>query len=323
MSFNFIFLLIVTFTITADECNAQPKPRHLEEISFDFQRDKLIVFGGSEIHVDGFTDPTGVFELGSEGWVQINANGPVGRRGHAMIYHKRDKLTYLFAGVTVTIKDSLLFDTWSWDGVAWQQLDIQCPVKNPAGVFDSRNNSILIYGDASDKQREAYGDEQVFQLWQFKDHNWNLISDSGPRPEGPYEMSFDVKRATVVIPVWNNGKLVVWEWAGNTWRQISCTSECPPARNRFGLTYSSSEGLTYLFGGRDPLDRNKFLADFWSWDGSRWKRVRSGDVPSARAGLCLEDSSSGIILYGGVVFNDGKSEVTNELWRWDGESWSK
>lgn len=315
--------LSLSFTIVMRQCNAQAKPRHLEEISYDFHRHKLVVFGGAEMQSKEFTNPSGVFEQGSSGWQQVNGDGPVGRRGHALIYHHRDKLTYLFAGVTGIEKDSMLFDTWSWNGVAWKELETLSPVKNPEGAYDSRNNSILIYGDASNREREMYGEDQIFQLWRFMDGRWKLLSDSGPRPDGPYEMSFDSKRGALVVPTWTDEKLVVWEWVDYKWIHVTCTNDCPPARNRFGLAYSSSGGITYLFGGRDVLNRDNFFGDFWSWDGTLWKRIDSHISPQARAGLTMEDSSVGIILYDGITLNGGKTLMTNEFWRWSGGSWLK
>jgi hypothetical protein len=324
MSIISVFVcLTISFSILVRQCDAQANPRHLEEISYDFQREKLVVFGGAEMLSKEFINPSGLFEQGSAGWRQVNGYGPVGRRGHALIYHHGDKLTYLFAGVTGTQKDSMLFDTWSWNGVAWKQLETLSPVKNPEGAYDSRNNSILIYGDASNREREMYGDDQIFQLWQFMDGRWKLLSDSGPRPDGPYELAFDSKRSALVIPTWSDGKLVVWEWVGNKWIHVTCTNDCPPARNRFGLAYSSSDAITYLFGGRDVLNRDNFFGDFWSWDGRLWKRIDSPNSPQARAGLTMEDSSNGIILYGGIILNDGKTLMSNELSRWSGGSWLK
>jgi hypothetical protein len=324
MNIKLILLwLIPSVGITTEQCRAQANPRHLEEIAFDFHRNKLMVFGGSEIQSKGFTNPSGLFELGDAGWQQDNSNGPVGRRGHALVYHDRDRLTYLLAGVTGTQKDSLLFDVWSWNGVAWKKLETQTPVKNPEGVYDSEGNSILIYGDASDKSRETYGDEQIFQLWQFKEGQWKMLSDSGPRPDGPFEMSFDSKRAALIIPTWKDGKLIVWEWAASKWNRIDCASDCPAPRNRFAMAFSSSEGLSYLFGGRDALNKERFFGDFWSWNGSQWKSVESDTLPPARAGLTMEDSSRGVILYGGITLKDGKTRMTSELWQWRGGSWSR
>lgn len=317
------FNLTLSLNIIVGQCNAQANPRHLEEISFDLKRNKLIVFGGAEMTSQGITNPKELFEQADADWQQVDGKGPVGRRGHALIYHDRDNLAYLFGGVTGTQKDSLLFDIWSWNGVAWKKLEMLCPVKNAEGVYDSKNNSILIYGDASDKKRETYGDEQIFQLWQFKAGHWKMLSDSGPRPDGPYEMSFDSKRTALVIPTWKNGKMVVWEWVGNKWNQLICSADCPTARNRFGMAYSSAEGLNYLFGGRDAVNKEIFLGDFWSWNGTQWMRIGSDNSPIARAGLTMEDSSTGIILYGGVVLIEGKAVMTNELWRWRGGAWSK
>ena len=151
------------------------------------------------------------------------------------------------------------------------------------------------------------------------DGTWKLLSESGPRPDGPYEMSFDSKRSTLVIPIWTNGKLVVWEWVDNKWIHVTCTNDCPPARNRFGLAYSSSDAITYLFGGRDVLNRDNFFGDFWVGM-ELLKRIDSPNSPQP-ARDAMEDSSNGIILYGGIILNDGKTRMTNEIWRWTGGSW--
>jgi tetratricopeptide (TPR) repeat protein len=296
-----------------------PQPRHLEEIVYDENRGQIILYGGAEMPLgSGVNFPRSIGEWNGKAWKEFDLNGPGSRNGHAMVYQAEDKVTLLIGGSTETpeeAKENL--DVWSWNGVVWKQINENCPVKSPEAAYDPIQNRVLVYGDAHQISRVWQGgDPRNYQLWEYKSNAWNKLSSEGPQISSPFEIAFDTKRKTLVIPTWNQGKSIVWEWRDNKWSQIICSDNCPDARNRFSLAYHPNEGGVFLFGGRN--EGNPFLGDFWKWDGQIWTKMVLQEGPAKRAAATMEYGEDALILYGGVT----EWGLTNEIWEWKKGAWN-
>jgi len=287
-----------------------PQPRHLEEIVYDQNRGQMPL--GSAVNF-----PSSIAEWNGKAWTAFDLNGPGSRNGHALVYQSQDKVTLLIGGSTETpevVKENL--DVWSWNGVEWKRINENCPVKSPEAVFDASLNRVLVYGDGHQISRVWQGgDPRDYQLWEFKSNTWNKLSSDGPQPYSAFEIAFDTKRKTLVIPTWDQGKSIVWEWRDNKWRKIICSENCPDARNRFSLAYHPNENGIFLFGGRN--ESNPFLGDFWKWNGQIWTKIESSISPAKRAAATMEYGDDELILYGGVT----DWGLTNEIWKWKNGVW--
>jgi hypothetical protein len=135
-----------------------PNARHLEEIAYDSHAKKLFMFGGSELRDKKWTEPDTFFEFTKE-WKQRSEEGPIGRRGHAMVYDAASKRILVIGGVTTTTSgaDSVLFDTWAWSDQKWNLLDTKCPLKESRAVYNPETKSVLVYGDAHDLSKPCVG----------------------------------------------------------------------------------------------------------------------------------------------------------------------
>ena len=230
---------------------SQPNPRHLEEITFDKANNKLLVFGGIEMKKDGWTEPAMVFEWDGKGWYSKESKGPLGRRGHVWIHDESKKQTVLIGGVTTgdIIKDSILFDVWTWDGDKWELMNTTCPVKEPEAVFDPVNNRILVYGDANNKDQLNYNLPTAFELWEYKNSSWKKLSTDGPDITGSRMLAFDIERKRLVVPVFEQNGMTVWEWTNKIWIKTVFEKEAPPYRSKFAIGYDPVGKVTVLFGG--------------------------------------------------------------------------
>ncbi len=188
-----------------------PNPRHLEEITYDKERDRLILFGGAEIMKEPWKEPGGLFEWEGKNWKKIEIQGPVGRRRHDWVYDENERETFLIGGVTTgkIVVDSVLFDVWSWNGVEWKLLNSECPVKEPEAVYDGIQKRVLVYGEATNKSIISYEGERKFELLQFKSRKWTKLSAEGPDFTGSRMISFDLYRSRLVIPVFDQKQLIV------------------------------------------------------------------------------------------------------------------
>jgi hypothetical protein len=312
------------FLLFAPIVFSQPHPRHLEEVTYDKAGNKLLLFGGIEMLKDGWSEPTMVYEWNGKDWHSKEISGPSGRRGHVWVYDESGKQTLLMGGVTTghIVKDSLLFDLWTWDGSKWKLINSICPVKEPEAVFDPVNKRILVYGDANNKNQLSYNLPTAFELWEYKNNIWKKLSTDGPDITGSRMISFDIGRKTLVAPVFEESKMIVWEWTGNEWITAVFENDCPAYRTKFAIAYDPVEKITVLFGG---LSRDRVqLSDFWKWDGKKWKRIETKKGPVARNSAHFTGGSDQLILFGGSVPKNTPEkgiELSNELWLWKNKEW--
>jgi hypothetical protein len=299
--------------------DSTPNPRHLEEIAYNDDNDALFLFGGAELRGSTWTEPDDFFEY-KRVWTKQNSKGPIGRRGHAMVYDESSRAIVIIAGVaqTAPVKDSVLFDTWNWLNGKWSMTDTKCPVKEPSAVYDVSNKSILVYGDVMNLSKPwDGGDQRKFELWELKSNKWKKLSDTGPS-NGPLPLAYNKKNKSLSMLEWTSSdQLILWEWRNNQWTKTTSSSDFPEMRGKYSFTYSKSENALFLFGG---VDSNRdLLGDFWKYDGARWKKIESANAPTARASLRLVDGGGRLLLFGGLK----KEGLTNELWEFKNDEWKK
>jgi hypothetical protein len=314
-------VLVLLFTTNGF---SQPNPRHLEEVAYDKIRNRLILFGGAELVNGRPEEPSMVYEWDGANWKRFETPGPQGRRGHGWVYDENRKETILIGGVTEgkILKDSVVFDVWSWNGSNWKSHNTDCPVKEPEAVYDPVNKRILVYGDANNKTAINYNVETAFELWEYKSGKWKKLSAEGPSIISSRMIAFDSKRNRLVIPVFDEQQMIVWEWTGQVWEKIVCENACPVYRTRFALAYDPVEKETFLFGGLTQ-ERSQ-VGDFWKWDGKRWEQVETKERPSVRNSAHFAFCNDQLILYGGSipkVLPAKGIEACNEMWSWKNGVW--
>ena len=294
---------------------AQPQARHLERITYDTHRNKLIMFGGAANVNNSLVYFSNVHEWDDAGWHEINApQGPGGRNASPMVYDPVRKISFLFGG---SYEDHegfrIYFDVWSWDGVQWKLINSECPVKDPDAVYDPIANRILVYGEITNKRVGEYGSDHDYELWEFKSDQWKKLSDDGP---DVYPiMTFDESRNTLVIPSLETD-FAMWEWCAGNWKKITCDGSCPLSRSRQAMAYHPRDKAIYMFGGRDSS--RQYLNDFWKWDGEQWIEISSHEGPSQRASARMVSANNKLILYGGSIKG---GVLSNEIWLWRDNTW--
>ncbi len=100
--------------------------------------------------------------------------------------------------------------------------------------------------------------------------------------------------------------------------------ESPGGALAANLVYSPTLGrVLALVGSAEPISAAHDSIAVWSWDGSRWQRMPgSGPLMRRLAAADYDVSRRRLILHGGLR-NEPSLHSLDELWEWDGESWSR
>lgn len=280
-------------------------------------------------------------QKGVYGTPGVAAPGNVpGARHSAVSWTDRDGRLWLFGGWgldEVGGAPGILNDLWKWNGTTWTWISGSfligdCGVYGAKGIAAPENVPGARHGAVS---------------WTDRDGNFWLFGGWG-------------YASCLVHP--NLGLLNdLWMWNGTAWTWISgsdsddhpgvygtkglaAPGNAPGARY-YAVSGIDRDGRLLLFGGSGYAAGSGYtwgrLNDLWKWNGTNWTWVSGsnatdqqgvygtkgmpalGNVPGARQHtVSWTDRDGSLWVFGGVGLDAERSGFLNDLWKWDGTSWS-
>jgi hypothetical protein len=267
------------------------------------------------------------------------ANIP-GSRGQSSMWIDASGNLWLFGGKGYDAYGNVggLCDLWKWDGRCWTWVhgsnaidqeaiygsigrpysaNIPCPRNGAVSWTDKSGNLCLFGGTVYKLDGSAIW---LNDQWEWDGTNWTWVRGSNlVNQPGFY--------GTMGMPHPKN----------------------IPGARCFAVSWTDSDGNFWLFGGEGCGEEPNgvgFLNDIWKWDGDNWTWVSgsscswemgwpgSKGVPDPENTLASRggavgwtDDSGNLWLFGGmgvyVALGDQiRGGFLNDLWRWDGESWT-
>jgi N-acetylneuraminic acid mutarotase len=226
-------------------------------------------------------------------------------------------------------------DLWKWDGTNWTWISGSNTVSQPsvhgtlgapdplnhpgaramASAVADKNGNVWIFGGSACDEACAIKSANV--LWKWDGTNWTWLSGGKVGNEsGVYGMKGTADLANV------------------------------PGARQSASTWLDAAGNLWLFGGYgyDSAGVVGNLNDLWKWDGSQWTWVAGGNSKSEVANYGIRgkaadtntpgprssdgknvaiDSRGHVWIYGGYEIDGQNGHVPlNDLWEWDGASWT-
>ncbi len=255
-----------------------------------------------------------------------------GAREDAVSWKDASGVLWLFGGDGYAALGSAgyLNDLWSWDGVHWTWMSGSDEAKQP-GVYGTKGVAAPTNVPGARVGAVSWTDASG-GLWLFGGYGYT---------QGGVGYLNDL-----------------WKWDGTSWtwvagsdtlnqpgsygtKGIASPSNIPGARTR-SASRTDASGNIWLFGGSGYAQGGSgFLNDLWKWDGTSWtwmggsnavdqpgaygtKGVAApGNVPGARSGAASwKDASGRLWLFGGYGYGATGSGYLNDLWKWDGTTWT-
>jgi hypothetical protein len=185
---------------------------------YDSARDRFVAFGGSAGMGQAYGD---TWEYDGTNWTRKEIVGPPARQAHVMVYDERRNRVVVFGGMAITpgAQPTPLADTWEYDGIRWQKIDVAGPsARLSAGAtYDAMRGLVILFGGSS--PAGFNGD-----TWSYDGRAWRKLSDAGPEPRAMGAIAYDRKRDRTVLfggrKGYPDGDLAdTWEWDGTAWQR--------------------------------------------------------------------------------------------------------
>jgi hypothetical protein len=274
------------------------------------------LFGGRDAAGRAFDD-LWVYDLASDRWQLVEADGPPARFGHSAAWVSGVGLV-IFAGQSPT---AFYGDLWAYDPALNRWLKLPDAGDAPVARYGScaavgpDGRLWISHGFTSDGSR--FADTRAYD---FATHEWTDETPAGERP---------VERCLHACWWTDDGRLALYAgqttgipalgdlWqltpgpriGTNTWSELTPPRRLPPARQLYAAARWGTG--TIVFGG-GALDGG-FLADTWVIaDDGVATRLRAGAGPAARSGaeLVADPERDRLLLFGG---RDGQ-DAMRDTW---------
>jgi len=243
---------------------------------------------------------------------------PSPRARPGLVYDRARRRTVLFGGSNNV---GALGETWEWDGVVWNQVDIPGPVArfSHCMVYDAGRGRTVLFGGVDGYDGKLLGD-----TWEYDGSRWIQVADSGPRARIGHAMAWDGSRGRTVL--FGGGGAApdspachdTWEWDGSGWHDLAI--ESPTANLFHRMAFDERRARVVSFGGRGGG------ADTWEFDGFGWTRVSvAGPRPRDHHAVAYDSGRGRIVLFGGgwqaPEGTPDRDLWLSDLWEWDGQAW--
>jgi hypothetical protein len=303
--------------------SSAPSARIATAMTYDAATHSTVLFGGNSAFSPGQT--YGDTWIWRDGWTQLfPAASPPARGDAGIAYDPTMGKAVLFGGIADTSNALPFGDTWTWDGVTWDQLSppVSPPPRSPSTfgmVYDPVTDTVVLFGGigmpTGDYGGIPFGDTWV---WNGRTKTWTQKFPTSSPSARQTTLAYDAIDQTVVLFGGDNGggdccRIYyndTWTWDGVNWtQQLPATS--PSARTRQTMAYDAILGRVVVFGGTSGPPNA--LNDTWDWDGKTWNQLTLPNQPSARyvSSMDFDPLNGGLVLFGGELTGD---IVTNNTW---------
>ena len=289
-------------------------------LDYDAGHNQVVLFGGAThgncmFEMCSYFNDTWIWD-GSNWTQKLPMNVPSARGGAASAYDSAHGQIVVFGGYS-PVSNSMLNETWVWDGSNWTQ---KFPQTSPparflhAMAYDAAQGQVVLFGG-----RAAYTSGDFNDTWAWDGSNWTqILPQASPTARSGCEMAYDpVHRQIVMFGGIVTGAIMyfsdTWVWDGSNWTQ-KFPQKNPSPRWLHGMTYDAGLGQIVVFGGAPSV--YVFANDTWAWDGSNWIQLTSQLSPSGRITRIVYDAMrQQIVLFGGFAYTvPPATSAFNDTW---------
>lgn len=331
--------------------NGKPQGRVWTPASFDTQRGRMIIMGGSgggsaaactgAGSTNGYMNDWWGYTTSTNAWLQFsptnpaanNTTAPMGRDNHSLTYDWDQDLYWMYGGVcssgTFLSVTTNFHSIWSYnpDNGEYTRYSYTSGGPDPVSLWARYNpvfkyvgnDTIVFYGGESQSTKS--------DTWEFNTstHVWTQINISGaasaPPVRGQIENAFAWDSA--------NGKLIIFggmanaqsarndTWAydpvTNVWANRNPSGSVPVARIQHAMTYDSVNQVVVLYGGQTPTDVKFNDTWIYKYSTNTWTQLSTTGQPPATSHNMLQydASTQRSIMIEGAPSTGGKSSA---LW---------
>jgi len=244
-------------------------------LAFDADRGVAVLHGG--FGNDSANPPRlaqgATWEWDGETWTQVSpSGGPGSRAGCAMAHDPQHKWVLLHGGSLDLAGNTILSDTWAWDGTSWQQIT---NANGPARVqhkmaYDQERQVMVLFGGFG-----PLGAGPV-DTWEFDGTQWHQVATNGPPGARQFPvLTYDPFRQAILLtggcqyPPYGGAAYKyyndVWEWNGVAWSELPVPGNHRTPVGGTDGAYDPRRDRVVQFGGSSDIAHHVSSRETWEF----------------------------------------------------------
>ena len=300
--------------VTPSPIPAQPEVGTSFAVADDLATHDVVLFGGED-------DGNNTWLWNGSSWRLAHPQvSPTGRFGASAAYDPETRTVLAFGGRT---EDGVaLNDTWSWDGVTWNEVDFG------AGGPTAGEGSDMAW-DAAQRQMVlviGLGGAGSGATWVWSGSRW-LRPPRGNLPAAWFYSPMGSDPATGALtavgccsgaPAPTGHVDSTWRWDGSRWRPVETTNPAPLDGSTMALDPSVGRLILCTCGYSQPSE-----PELAGWTGRSWVTMAAAGLP-VRGGVEVTDADRGkLLLLGSPLGSTTSNPGPVEVWSLSGSSWRR
>jgi len=239
-------------------------------MAFDPDRGVAVLHGGFG---NNGTSLGATWEWDGETWTQVSpGGGPGNRAGSAMVYDPQHKRVLLQGGGVDVEGNTILSDTWAWDGSSWQQIT---NANGPARVqhqmaYNQKRQVMVLFGGFG-----PLGTGPV-DTWEFDGTQWHQVATNGPPGARQFPvLTYDPWRQAILLtggcqyPPYGGAAYKyfndVWEWNGVAWSELPVPGTHRTPVGGTDGAYDPRRDRVVQFGGSPDIVNHVASRETWEY----------------------------------------------------------
>lgn len=287
-----------------------PPARWSNGLTFDEINGVCVLFGGQDGQQE--FDDTWIYNYMGNEWTEMNPPlSPPARFAHRLTFSSVDSVVVLFGGVSCYKEDAVLNDTWLYNLIDNQWIEMTPTSSPPARaylglVYDEANDMIVLFGGYNYETTQWFNDTWVYSI---SENTWTNMNPS-PKPLGRnnFGMAYDVQNDVVIMyGGWRNPNMLDDTWAfsvgENTWTNMDPITS-PPAVYQHDMAYDRINNNAVLFGGFDRYSMTYLNITYtYNYQENIWTDANPSSRPPARGKhrLVFDSTNQEFVLFGGYA----------------------
>jgi cysteine-rich repeat protein len=305
-----------TWSVALAEGSA-PSARGYAMLSYDPNRDRVIMFGGlyASSSPSIWMTRGDTFAWNGSGWTELLTVQPAPRALHAATFDTFRGRMIIHGGSDGLFSSTDHADSWALVGAHWEQLTPAPPARhNAAMAYDAKRKQAVLFGG-------SIGNASQSDTWILDGNSWTQVTPATVPPiRNGHSMAYDPMREVVVMFGGSNnnvGKTDTWEWNGIDWTVRLMTG--PPARAGASMGWDPLRQRIVLFGGEGM---SRTLNDTWEYDGATWTDVSGSQAPPPRGftDIAWNAPRRAHTVYAG---SSGTFAVLDDTWERRSSDWAQ
>ncbi|AVI52172.1 hypothetical protein C5O00_13820 [Pukyongia salina] len=299
--------------------------RNAHSMAYNALESKVYLFAGaSEEEV-----VSDLWVLDSKNWRRVDTKiQPEPRTFASMVYDIQNNRLILFGGSKVLFgikpdSNNLLNDTWQFKNNKWEKLitkNSPIPRAEASMVYDQDRETVVLFGGYHIQNNEYI---KLGDTWEFRNNDWNLITNSGPSNRHGAAMAYDSEEKCIILfggstidKQYGESKGETWKWDGKEWKKT--TNIGPAGIFNASMAYDEERKEFIRFGGWNGTTR---INETWRLSGNNWDKLKTNKSPNPRnhSNMIYDQKNGRMVLFGG---HDGEN-VFGDIWEFRNYEWNK